>query len=57
MLHNRSHFCAPQVEILNKIEEGMEDGRRYTHATNAKTRAAWKVVVDVVPALNEKQAR
>jgi len=45
------------VEILNKIEEGMEDGRRYTHATNAKTRAAWKVVVDVVPALNEKQAR
>jgi ribosomal silencing factor RsfS len=45
------------VEILNKIREGMEDGRRYTHATNAKTRAAWKVVVDVVPALNEKQAR
>jgi hypothetical protein len=45
------------VEILNKIDEGMEDGRRYTHVSSAKTRAAWKVVVDVEPKLNEKQAR
>jgi hypothetical protein len=35
----------------------MEDGRRYTHVSSAKTRAAWRVVVDVEPRLEEKQAR
>jgi RecA-family ATPase len=48
---------AQVVEILKRIEEGMEDGRRYTHVSSAKTRAAWKVVVDVEPKLDEKQAR
>jgi hypothetical protein len=44
-------------EILNKIDKGLSDGRRYTHAASAKTRAAWKAVLDVVPELKEKQAR
>jgi hypothetical protein len=48
---------AQAVEILNEIDDGMEDGRRYTHVSSAKTRAAWKAVVDVEPKLNEKQAR
>jgi hypothetical protein len=48
---------AQEEEIWNKIDEGMEDGVRYTHVSSARTRAAWKVVVDVAPGLNEKQAR
>jgi hypothetical protein len=48
---------AQAKEILDKIEEGMEDGRRYSHVSSAKTRAAWKVIVDVEPKINEKQAR
>jgi hypothetical protein len=46
-----------QSEILQKIGEGMGDGRRYTHVSSAKVRAAWKVIVDVEPKINEKQAR
>jgi AAA domain/Primase C terminal 2 (PriCT-2) len=45
------------AEVLDRIEKGMEDGRRYTHVSTAKARAAWKVVVDVEPKLNEKQAK
>jgi RecA-family ATPase len=48
---------AQENEILNKIDAGMEDGRRFSHESTAKTRAAWKVVVDVVPQLNEQQAK
>jgi len=48
---------AQMDDILEKIEEGLPDGRRYTDASSAKARAAWKVVVDVVPGINEKQAR
>jgi hypothetical protein len=44
-------------EILDRINEGLPDGVRYTHAGSAKTRAAWKVVVDVVPSVMEEQAR
>jgi hypothetical protein len=44
-------------EILDKIEEGMPDEIRYTHVGSAKARAAWKVVVDVVPGVTEEQAR
>jgi hypothetical protein len=44
-------------EVWNKIDKGMPDGSRYTHASSAKTRAAWKLVVDAAPALSEKQAR
>jgi hypothetical protein len=46
-----------EKEILGKIEEGLADGSRYTDIGSAKKRAAWKVVVDVVPAINEQRAR
>jgi hypothetical protein len=44
-------------EILDRINKGMADGSRYTDSGSAKKRAAWKVVVDVVPSLNEQRAR
>jgi hypothetical protein len=47
---------AQVAKILNIIGEGMENGSRYTHVGSAKSRAAWKVVVDVEPKLNQKQA-
>jgi hypothetical protein len=46
-----------EQKILGRIEEGLADGSRYTDIGSAKKRAAWKVVVDVVPAINEQQAR
>jgi hypothetical protein len=48
---------AQMDEILDKIDKGFPDGRRYTDVSSAKARAAWKVVVDVMPDMNEKQAR
>jgi AAA domain len=48
---------AEMDEILSKINEGMADGIRYTDSPSAKTRAAWKVVVDVCPGTTEQQAR
>jgi hypothetical protein len=48
---------AQTKEILNKIDEGMEDGRRYTHVHTARVRGAWHVVMEVESKLNEKQAR
>jgi len=44
-------------QILDKIDKGFPDGSRYTNVSSAKTRAAWKVVVDVLPEKNEQQAR
>jgi hypothetical protein len=46
-----------ELEILNRIEKGLSDGSRYSDGSGARKRAAWKVVVDVVPELNEQQAR
>jgi hypothetical protein len=48
---------AQMDEILAKIDKGLADGSRYTDSSSAKKRAAWKVVVDVVPGATEKQAR
>jgi hypothetical protein len=48
---------AQMNEILDTINDGFPDGSRYTHAGSARNRAAWKVVVDVVPGMNEQQAR
>src|SRR5215471_455906 len=48
---------AEMGNILNKIEKGFPDGSRYTNSPSAKTRAAWKVVVEVIPEKNEQQAR
>jgi hypothetical protein len=33
--------------ILDKIDAGMPDGERYSPASAAKSRAAWKVVADI----------
>jgi hypothetical protein len=44
-------------EILNKIEEGLPDGNRYTDAPSAKERAAWKVVQRCAPHKSEQQSR
>jgi len=43
--------------ILDEIEAGMPDGRRYSDAGAAKDRAAWRVVLRHVPSLTEGQAR
>jgi hypothetical protein len=43
-------------EILDKIETGF-DGRRYTNATQAEERAAWRLVQEHAPILNEKQCQ
>jgi len=48
---------AEMEDILNRIEKGFPDGSRYTNSPSAKTRAAWKVVVEVIPEKNEQQAR
>jgi hypothetical protein len=44
-------------QILDWIEAGMPDGNRYSADGNAKKRAAWQVVLDVVPEKSEAQAR
>jgi AAA domain/CHC2 zinc finger len=48
---------ATLLKILDKIEEGPSEGERYTHASGAKKRAAWRVIVETVPQKPEAQAR
>jgi hypothetical protein len=48
---------AEMDEILARIDKGLDDGSRYTDGHSATTRAAWKVVVEVVPGVGEAQAR
>ena len=43
--------------ILDKIDAGMADGRRYSDASRAEDRAAWKVILDEMPEKTEAQAR
>jgi hypothetical protein len=43
--------------ILDKIDAGLPDGRRYSSGNAATGRAAWPLVCEAVPELNEKQAR
>jgi hypothetical protein len=43
--------------ILDKIDAGLPDGNRYSDTPSAKTRAAWKVVVEEMPEKSEAQAR
>jgi len=43
--------------ILDEIDAGMPDGNRYSDAPSAKTRAAWRVIVEEVPEKTEAQAR
>jgi hypothetical protein len=43
--------------ILADIDNGMEDGNRYSEAVNAGARAAWKIIQRHIPAHTEQQAR
>jgi DNA polymerase I-like protein with 3'-5' exonuclease and polymerase domains len=43
--------------ILDAIDAGMEDGRRYSNASNARDRAAWLVVHAHLPDKAEAQCR
>jgi AAA domain len=44
-------------QILTDIEDGLSDGNRYTDASKAGDREAWKVVVKHAPHKSERQAR
>jgi hypothetical protein len=44
-------------DILTAIDKGMADGSRYSDASAARDRAAWKVVVEQAPEKTEQQAR
>jgi hypothetical protein len=44
-------------QILNDIEAGMPDGNRYTDASKATDRAAWRIIVKHIPEKNEGAAR
>jgi hypothetical protein len=43
--------------ILDSIDAGLPDGRRYSSAPSAKKRAAWQVVLTEMPDKTEAQAR
>ena len=43
--------------ILDVIEAGLRDGRRYSVAPQARDRAAWRVVQGQVPALSDNEAQ
>jgi polyhydroxyalkanoate synthesis regulator phasin len=44
-------------QILTAIDNGMEDGRRYTDGSRAEDRAAWKVITEHAPTKTKGQAR
>jgi AAA domain len=46
-----------EVEIIRRIDNGMENGQRYSPANAAKARAAWSVVKEMAPKLSVKQCR
>ena len=43
--------------ILDDIEAGPAEGRRYSHGNRTEDRAAWRTVSQHYPSANEKQAR
>jgi hypothetical protein len=44
--------------IVDEIDTGIDGGKqRYSDAGSAKSRGAWRVVQQHIPAFNEKQAR
>jgi hypothetical protein len=43
--------------VLDQIDAGLPDGNRYSDTPSAKTRGAWKVIVDELPEKTEAQAR
>jgi hypothetical protein len=44
-------------QALDKLRAGMGDGRLYSAAPAAKTRAAWRVLQEICPAQSEKRCR
>jgi AAA domain len=44
-------------QILDRIADGPEPGRRYSAAAQSTKRAAWGVVTDVLPSLTKEQAQ
>ena len=43
--------------MLDAIDAGLKDGARYSDASAATDRAAWKLVLDHAPSKTEAQAR
>jgi hypothetical protein len=43
--------------ILDRLDAGLGNGKRYSVAPQAKDRAAWPIVIDEVPSLTEEQAK
>jgi hypothetical protein len=43
--------------ILDKLDAGMADGERYSAASSAKGRAAWRVIQDFTSVKTEAQCR
>jgi hypothetical protein len=51
-------FDTEQINrILDKLDAGLADGRRYSDGPRAEDRAAWKVITDAMPEKTEAQAR
>jgi hypothetical protein len=44
-------------KALDRLRAGMNDGRRYSTAPAAKTRAAWRVLKEICPSLTEGRCR
>jgi hypothetical protein len=44
-------------DVLTEIDAGLPDGERYSDAAQARSRAAWRVVLKHAPDKTEKQAR
>jgi hypothetical protein len=49
------------IDLLNRaltqIDAGLPDGNRYSDASKAEERAAWRVITDLVPTKSDRQAR
>ena len=45
------------TRILDVIDAGLRDGRRFSVAPQARDRAAWRVVQGQVPALTDNEAQ
>jgi hypothetical protein len=49
----------PTNRVLDRLDEGLQDGRPYSSASHTykSDRAAWKIVKDMVPDLSEEQCK
>jgi hypothetical protein len=44
-------------KAIDRLRAGMDDGRRYSTAASARTRAAWRVLQEICPAQTEARCR